>query len=398
MKKNLFYLFALVCAMSLFTACSDDDEVNTSLNASYASSELELTYGGEVMLGKKASFNTTDGVNGTVTLEGAELALSLTKEAASGSALVNSGVIPGEAQITFPVTLQSTESGYTFEGTYAASSYSFDYKGAVETGKFSLNLSNVKLLGDNALVGTWNLQEYSMWPEETTPLHILWESEQKFSLSIELFPGFPMNMELHPGNFIGVIAALGLIPMEDKNLNLNEVFAYLLKSVTFKEDGNIVAFYSDAANMASPQFQNSPLNLVHYALKNNKLYLYPNVEAIIAAMQQATSKALSVETILPAILPNLMELIPMLSNGIPLGYTVEEGALSVYIDKELGAKIIDILLSLLQNEEITAAIKEAAASNPDFAMYAGTMDDIFEQAPEVLGKTTVMELGLNFVK
>lgn len=26
MKKNLFYLFALICSMSLFTACSDDDE------------------------------------------------------------------------------------------------------------------------------------------------------------------------------------------------------------------------------------------------------------------------------------------------------------------------------------------------------------------------------------
>ena len=28
MKKNLFYLFALVCSLSLFTACSDDDEPN----------------------------------------------------------------------------------------------------------------------------------------------------------------------------------------------------------------------------------------------------------------------------------------------------------------------------------------------------------------------------------
>ena len=25
MKKNLFYLFALICSMSLFIACSDDD-------------------------------------------------------------------------------------------------------------------------------------------------------------------------------------------------------------------------------------------------------------------------------------------------------------------------------------------------------------------------------------
>lgn len=29
MKKNLFYLFALICSMSLFTACSDDDEDNS---------------------------------------------------------------------------------------------------------------------------------------------------------------------------------------------------------------------------------------------------------------------------------------------------------------------------------------------------------------------------------
>ena len=26
MKKNLFYLFALICSMSLFTACDDDDD------------------------------------------------------------------------------------------------------------------------------------------------------------------------------------------------------------------------------------------------------------------------------------------------------------------------------------------------------------------------------------
>ncbi|MDE5709870.1 MAG: DUF4925 domain-containing protein, partial [Bacteroides sp.] len=123
-----------------------------------------------------------------------------------------------------------------------------------------------------------------------------------------------------------------------------------------------------------------------------------NVEAIIAATQQVATKALDAETILPLVLPKLMELIPMLSNGIPLGYTVEEGALSVYIDNELGLKIVDILLPLLENEEVGAAIKEAATSNPDFAAFAGVVDAILEQAPAVLGKTTKMELGLNFVK
>ncbi|WP_128809495.1 hypothetical protein [Bacteroides rodentium] len=107
---------------------------------------------------------------------------------------------------------------------------------------------------------------------------------------------------------------------------------------------------------------------------------------------------MDIETILPAILPKLLELIPMISNGIPLGYSIEEGALKVYIDNELGLKIVDILLPLLENEEIVAAIKESVASNPDFAFFIGVVEAVLEQAPEVLSKTTKMEIGLNFVK
>ena len=59
MKKNLFYLFALICSMSLFTACSDDDddkhfptdEVNTTFTSTDTSNQLLLTYSGEPMLG-----------------------------------------------------------------------------------------------------------------------------------------------------------------------------------------------------------------------------------------------------------------------------------------------------------------------------------------------------------
>lgn len=31
MKKNLLYLFALICSVSLFTACSDDDDNGTEI-------------------------------------------------------------------------------------------------------------------------------------------------------------------------------------------------------------------------------------------------------------------------------------------------------------------------------------------------------------------------------
>lgn len=398
MKKNLFYLFALICSMSLFTACSDDDDEVKSLpevNAPYVSSELELTYGGEVLLGKKVTFNTADGKSADITLEGADIAL--TKEAMA-SGLVNPGVIPGEPKVTFSAALQPAEGGYTFAGEHVADNYSMKYEGAVEKGKLDLALE-VKLAGDNALAGnTWNLFSYDPYAVKN-PLHVVWNSEKPFSVVLFPFPD-AQPVELQPGEFITLMSAMGIIPVGDKKMGVNEILSCLLQSVTFREDGNIVASYSDVADIVSPKFQNSPLNMVQYAVKNEKLYLYLNVDAIIGAVQKMTTKGLDMETVLPVVLPKLMELIPMLSSGIPLGYSVnEEGnELAVYIDKELGSKLIDILLSLLENEEIVAAIKEAATSNPDFAMFAGVVEAILEQAPEVFAKTNEMELGLNFVK
>lgn len=398
MKKNLFYLFALICSMSLFTACSDDDDEAKSLpevNASYASSELELTYGGEVLLGKKVTFNTTDGKSADITLEGADITLA---REAMASGLVNPGVIPGEPKVMFSAALQSVENGYTFAGEHVTDNYSMKYKGAVEKGKLNLALE-VKLVGDNALVGTtWNLFPYAPYAEKN-PLHVVWNSDKPFSVVLFPFPG-ATPVELQPGEFITLMSVMDIIPVGDKTMGVNEVLSCLLHSVTFREDGNIVASYSDMANIASPEFLDSPLNMVQYAVKNEKLYLYLNVDAIMGAVQKVATKGLDIETILPAVLPKLMELIPMLSNGIPLGYSVNEKGdeLAVYIDNELGSKLIDILLPLFENEEIVAAIKEAATSNPDFAAFAGVVEAILEQAPEVFAKTNEMELGLNFVK
>ena len=60
MKKNLFYLFALICSMSLFTACSDDDDDKVVCPVPQTeftvATGLNLTYNGGAMLGKKVTF------------------------------------------------------------------------------------------------------------------------------------------------------------------------------------------------------------------------------------------------------------------------------------------------------------------------------------------------------
>lgn len=391
--KNRF-LWLLILGMALFAGCNDDDDDDNKLdlNASYTSSELDLTYGGEVMSGKYVTFNTNNGKTAEITLGGASISLGRSDLPVSGG-LVNPGVIPGESMVKFSVVLQPVNNGYTFEGEHQAENYVMNYKGAVEKGKLSLALDVTfeknELMGD-----AWPLCSYKPY-SQLNPLHVVWNSEVPFSVILFPVPG-AQPVELQPGDLITLASAVGMIPVGDEQIDLNEALSRLLKSVTFKEDGNIVASYSDAANMASPEFQNSPLNMAHYALKNEKLYLYLNVDAIIATMQQAKSKALDAETILPIILPNLMELLPMLSNGIPLGYTIDGNQLAVYIDNELGLKLVEMLLPLLENEEIVAAIKEAATSDPAFASFAGMVDAILEQAPEVLSKTTEMEIGLNF--
>lgn len=48
MKKNLFYLFALICSMSLFTACSSDDDDNKSAIEQVIDEQLVGTYTGSL--------------------------------------------------------------------------------------------------------------------------------------------------------------------------------------------------------------------------------------------------------------------------------------------------------------------------------------------------------------
>ena len=51
MKKNLFYLFALICSMSVFTACKDDEEPEVpptveDVVAEYSGENLKLAVEG----------------------------------------------------------------------------------------------------------------------------------------------------------------------------------------------------------------------------------------------------------------------------------------------------------------------------------------------------------------
>ena len=76
MKKNLFYyLFTVICSVTLFASCSDDDEkvVNPVPQTTFTGENgLQLTYNGAPMLGKKVTFtpDATNAQKATLRLEG----------------------------------------------------------------------------------------------------------------------------------------------------------------------------------------------------------------------------------------------------------------------------------------------------------------------------------------
>ena len=140
MKKSFLYLFTMLCALSFFTACDDDDSKDPNgldVNTTYSGDKLDLKNGNLALLGKEIIFDTQNGKTATITMRGwadylVEL-LGLFSKSSAPFLEVAPGVIPGETYTTLsnvPLTLSGEK--YTFEGTDSSNGREFKYSGSVE--------------------------------------------------------------------------------------------------------------------------------------------------------------------------------------------------------------------------------------------------------------------------
>ena len=222
MKKNLFYLFALICSVSLFISCSDDDEIKSPVAETTftEANGLTLTYSGQPMIGKQVQF-TPQGNKAVITLSGTGMDLSglvRSTNQSSGS----TGVIPGQTTTTLNVDLNIAGDKVTFEGTSDQNGYTIAYKGEAANNSMKLDL-NVTM-PKNALTGTsWNLIPLSS-KDATVPLHIVWKST-------------------HAVQMEGIIKMMiPMIPIEGQTIP--KLLSAVLGKVTFLPDGNIQAEYN----------------------------------------------------------------------------------------------------------------------------------------------------------
>lgn len=398
MKKNLFYyLFAVICSVTLFTSCSDDDDekmVNPVPQTTFTGENgLQLTYNGAPMPGKKVTFtpDATNAQKATLRLEGEFDLNGILGKAKSAAAREDvsmptaPGVLPGSPVVTLPVDLTINGDKCSFAGTSETDYCTFSYKGEVSAGAMELALSEVKLKNAKLAGMTWKLKPYDKEdPNETDPIYLVWEVEKKVFdfLSIESVLKLALRMEL--------IAAGA-----DHKVSATEMLGTVLQDVTFMEDGNIVATYKDAAN-GGTEWTKSPVNLAQYVVENdNQIKVFLNPAAIIAAVNNA-GRAVDVQTVIQQ---TIQMLYPMLVNGVPVAFEQTEDALSVYLNTELLLPLLKTLVvPLLSDEEVVAMLVELMKKDPDFSEMADLAEPMLKAFPEIIESTTKVEIGLNFVK
>lgn len=392
MKKNLFYLFALICSMSLFTACSDDDDDKVVCPVPQTeftvATGLNLTYNGGSMLGKKVTFtpDASDATKATLVLAGnLDLSGILTREAASGS--FGAGVFPGSPVVTLPVTLNIQGDECSFSGTSETGYCTFDYAGKVTASSLKLDLTNVALK-NSALSGTtWVPTPLnSDYTEE--PIHLIWESNK----NVEVMPGWelPIQTILTLALRIPLIDAGG-----DDKVNVEDMLCSVLHDITLGVDGNISASYVDAAQGGTSVVK-TPANVAQYVvLSDTQMKVYLNLDAIIANVKRlgSSTKAIDMSEILSQAVTSLL---PLVTDGVPLTYEKNEGKLKVYLNTDLLLPLMkNIVAPLFSDEEFVNMLIEAMKADPDFGSMAGMAEGMLKGLPEIINETTRLEVGLN---
>lgn len=385
MKKNLFYyLFAVLCTVTMFTSCSDDDNGGES-NAIEAgtftdNSGLSLTYSGAPMLGKKVVFtpDAADPTKAVLELSGENLDITGLLPMSSGRAdlgtvLKTPGVIPGEVTTTLNVVLQQEGDKVLFTGTDEKDGRVIDYKGEVMKGSMILDL-NVTI-PQNELVG----KTLTILPSgEIDPLHLVWNADE--------FPFGDGTWDVNSALLMVVMST----QIEGKTIP--QLLTGVFDKVTFLPDGNIQAAYKDTP--ADGEWKNSSLNLAMYKVgTDNKIYVYLNPAQIIA--ESSKGRAADISSVLGNLLPVVL---PMLSDGVPVSYQIEGNSVVAYLGADVLKPVLDAVAPLFTDAEfvdvIVNLLKEQAGDMG--ALVEVFLKPVLLQMPTIIETTTDIQLGLKF--
>lgn len=401
MKKKFWYVaLAALCLMgtSTFTSCSDDDDPAPVVcpvdeTEFTAAKGLQLMYNGQPMLGQKVKF-TPNGDKATLTIQSDfDLSGLIGGKADLPLQLQGPGLLPGTPELTLHVDLKVNGDQCSFEGAGEAEYCTYEYQGTVSKGSLNLQFNNVKLK-DTSFAGKWDLTKFSYttgpWGDSidevtASPIHIVWESEKGVNMGI---PGWDMPVQ----SILDIALRMPLIPAGDKKVTAPQMLNTVLKDVTFQEDGNIVATYTDVKDSAAG-WQTSPVNLAQYVVVDARtIRVFLNPVAIMAQVKQR-SMSIPNEVITGAI----QQLLPLLKNGVPVAYRAEGDQRTVFLDKGFLQPLLQSTVApLFKNEDFVKEMIEAMKKVEGMGELAPMAEPVLKSLPDIIETTTKLEVGLNF--
>lgn len=312
MKKNLLYLFTVLCTLSFFTACSDDDEKDPVDNGW---KEISATYQAETLV-----------LNEVTSKDGALQTVKVDATSADAASVALGNVIPGEAEVKLDAKLvKAADGSYSMTGENSNSDRVVSISGSVKEGKLAINTA-VKIT--SPLVGTWNLK-----------------------ISEDAGVGMAADVILNvktPDGSGDLISGMG-------GPILGQLIAKKVKSVavTYGEDGKLgIDFETIAADDANAQLAKTILTVLdlRYYVKttdgNSQLYL-----AVDKSLLGLLKGIIKDEQTLAA----LTELTKLLADGggyygIPLNSKIENDYVQFYVSKDFIQQLLPVITPLIPAE------------------------------------------------
>lgn len=251
MKKNLFFVFTMLCALSFFTACSDDDDNKTddgwkAISATYTAETLKLTMGGTEVADQSVKVDASSAEQATITL---------------------ANLIPGEAEVKIEAKMVKTGESYALEGSNTNDLRTVSAKGTVEAGVLTLD-ATLKITAP--IAGTWKLAEIAKDESETFvsgPVSMVWEAAEGTMLGFLPVTSIP--------NIAEGFGSIALVQV--------------LQSVTFQEDGQIVASISkagvDLSKPVTPVWETSEPGYASYNVTDKQILVFLDITKIMGSLK-----------------------------------------------------------------------------------------------------------------
>lgn len=404
-------LMAVVGAMCLFTACSDDDDYvqmpGDGLEAkTYTMADgLTVTLNGDVAYGQAVTFTPGQNGNATITIKGSDLnvgeligGMMSKADNTAGFSIPTASMIPGSVQVEIPVQLTLDNEGVnTFSGNATTDYCTFNYAGKVTPESLTMAVTDLKLK-NTSLAGTYKMNDWVDYLDDSFPFRIVWEAEK----AIEAMGDWPMQDCL-----MATVSMFPMIPVGDNTLTVAAALPAVLKSVTFEEDGDIIAEYVDTKAEGLP-VKTSVSGLAKYVVTGSntiKVYLYPQ-----AIMKEATSEASKSSRAIDysQLLEGIMtQVVPMLSQGVNVQFgpaiagpdvEADPNQTSFYLDTATLLPILKIASPVLRDEDMMDMIMKAVEKDESFGQMAPLLGMILASVPDIIDTTEKVELGINLVK